>query len=102
MVSQIIGNLIVWSKDFSTKNKEKHHSLTPGSKVHGANMGTTWVLSAPDGPHVGPVNLAIRDITKLLAFFMGIHWSPVYPHTPYLQYYHHPKQVLMSIGEYKY
>ena len=22
------------------------------SKVHGANMGPTWVLSAPDGPHV--------------------------------------------------
>ena len=31
------------------------------SKVHGANMGPTWVLSAPDGPHVGPMNLAIRD-----------------------------------------
>ena len=25
-------------------------------------MGPTWVLSAPDGPHVGPMNLAIRDI----------------------------------------
>ena len=24
-------------------------------------MGPTWVLSAPDGPHVGPMNLAIRD-----------------------------------------
>ena len=32
------------------------------SKVHGANMGPTWVLSAPDGPHVGPVNLAIRGV----------------------------------------
>ena len=31
----------------------------PDSKVHGANMGSTWVLSAPDGPHVGPMNLAI-------------------------------------------
>ena len=29
------------------------------SKVHWANMGPTWVLSAPDGPHVGPMNLAI-------------------------------------------
>ena len=34
---------------------------TPDSKVHGANMGTTWVLSAPVGPHVGPMNLAIWD-----------------------------------------
>ena len=30
------------------------------SKVHGANMEPTWVLSAPDGPHVGPMNLAVR------------------------------------------
>ena len=33
----------------------------PDSKVHGVNMGPTWALSAPDGPHVGPMNLAIRD-----------------------------------------
>ena len=25
------------------------------SYVHGANMGPTWVLSFPDGPHVGPM-----------------------------------------------
>ena len=30
------------------------HIDTPDSKVHGANMGPTWVLSAPDGPNVGP------------------------------------------------
>ena len=41
-------------KILSTKN-------APDSKVHGANMGPTWVLSAPDGPHVGPMNLATRD-----------------------------------------
>ena len=34
----------------------------PDSKVHGANMGPTWVLSAPDGPHVGPRNIAIGVI----------------------------------------
>ena len=34
----------------------------PDNKVHGANMGPTWVLSAPDGPHVGPMGLAIRDV----------------------------------------
>ena len=32
------------------------------SKVRGANMGPTWVLLAPDEPHVGPMNLAIRVI----------------------------------------
>ena len=46
----------------------------PESKVHGANMGPTWVLSAPDGPHVGPMNLAIRgvnnyDLCQLGPFF---------------------------------
>ena len=33
----------------------------PDSRVNGANMGPTWVLSAPDGPHIGPMNLAIRE-----------------------------------------
>ena len=32
----------------------------PDSKVHEANMGPTWVLSAPGGPHVGHINLAMR------------------------------------------
>ena len=32
----------------------------PDSKVHGANMGPTWDLSAQDGPHVVPMNLAIK------------------------------------------
>ena len=35
----------------------------PDSKVHGADMEPTWVLSAPDGPHIGPMNLAIRDVS---------------------------------------
>ena len=36
----------------------------PDSKVHGANMGPTWVLLAPDGPHVVPMNLPIRDVSN--------------------------------------
>ena len=32
------------------------------SKVHGANMGPTWVLSVPDGTRVGPMNFAMRDV----------------------------------------
>ena len=42
------------------------HHMSPDSKVHGAIMGPTWVLSAPDGPHVGPVNLAIRVFSETL------------------------------------
>ena len=34
-------------------------------------MGPTWVLSAPGGPHVGPMNLAIRAV----AIFMVIVYS---------------------------
>ena len=39
----------------------KYH-INPDNKVHGANTGPTWVLSAPDGPHVGPMNVAIREV----------------------------------------
>ena len=40
------------------------HRITPDNKVHGANMGPTRVLSAPDGPHIGPMNLAIRELVE--------------------------------------
>ena len=43
----------------------------PDSKAHGANMGPTWVLSAPDGPHVGPMSLAIRVVLVI----HGCHFS---------------------------
>ena len=47
---------------------------TPDSKVHGANMGPTWVLSASDGPHVVPMNLAIRvRQTSDLSVWTSIH-----------------------------
>ena len=47
----------------------------PDNKVHGANMGPTWVLSAPDGPHVGPMNLVIwgkttRSVSNFLCDMM--------------------------------
>ena len=38
---------------------------SPDSKIHGANMGPTWVLSAPDGSHVGPMNLAVREYRRI-------------------------------------
>ena len=37
-------------------------NIIPDSKVHGANMGLTWGRQDPGGPHVGPINLAIREI----------------------------------------
>ena len=48
------------------KNMENSYTFQsiPESKVHGANMGPTWALSVPDGPHVGPMNLAVRDVVS--------------------------------------
>ena len=44
---------------------QEHVDDNPDSNVHGANMGPTWVLSAPDGPHVSPMNLAIREVNRV-------------------------------------
>ena len=43
----------------------------PDIKVHGANMGPTWVLSAPDGPHIGPMNFDIRGAPFGKALYMA-------------------------------
>ena len=37
--------------------------LNPDSTIHEANMGPTWDLPAPGGPHVGPMNFAIREVS---------------------------------------
>ena len=50
--------------------------MLPDSKVHGANMGPTWVLLAPGGPHVGPMNLAIWAIYHL-KWHWANHWVSV-------------------------
>ena len=51
----------------------------PDNKVHGANMGPTWVLSVPDGPDVGPMSLAIREPTDLKTGYQipGVWWNTV-------------------------
>ena len=42
-----------------------HDAIFLDSNFHGAHMGPTWVLSAPGGSQVGPMNLAIRDMVLL-------------------------------------
>ena len=42
-----------------------HTHAISDSKIHGVNMGSTWVLSAPDRPNVGHMSLAIRDIQSM-------------------------------------
>ena len=48
------------------------HGIIRDSKVRVASMGPTWGLSAPGGPHVGPMNLAIRDIFTIANEFWAI------------------------------
>ena len=60
----ITNNAKVWrflhsrtlGKGRSINKCRKHFPGIPDSKVRGANMGPTWVLSAPGVPHVGPEN----------------------------------------------
>ena len=40
-------------------------NIYPHNKVHEANIRPTWILSAPGGPHVGPMNLVIRVSNNL-------------------------------------
>ena len=41
----------------------------PDNKVHGANMGPTWVLSAPDGPMLAPwILLSGRSTTRIINY----------------------------------
>ena len=48
-----IFRLTVWS--CCRKPRQVGIHINPDSKVPGANMGPTWVLLAPDGPHVDPL-----------------------------------------------
>ena len=56
---------------------------SPDSNVHGANMGPTWVLSAPAGPHVGPINLVIREATGSQANLSNNAYHGDMPYCPF-------------------
>ena len=53
--------LLLKIHDFLLWNPQKTSCNNPGSKVHGANMGPIWGRQDPGGPHVGPMDLAIRE-----------------------------------------
>ena len=60
---------IVTKLSYSYNGNSYTDNMTPDGKVHGANMEPTWVLLAPDGPHAGPMNLAIQG-------HLDIEWAP--------------------------
>ena len=47
--------IVIMNELSSGSNKAPVHP----DKVHGANMGPTWFLSVPGGPHVDLMNLVI-------------------------------------------
>ena len=55
---------------FDSDNGDKDHihqvslyiQLYPDSKIHGANVGSTWGRQDPGGPHDGHTNLAIWEL----------------------------------------
>ena len=74
----IVVSVIVWGTRTCIRRKQVHGTYQcprwliwfyvqyyPDSKVHGANMGPIWGRQDPGGPHVGPMNLAIRIVIWL-------------------------------------
>ena len=61
-ISTTIFSLDHITSSYSDRTAEVWVQCVPDKQVHGANMGPTWVLSAPDGPHIGPMDLAIRGV----------------------------------------
>ena len=69
------------------------------SMVHGANMGPTWGQQDPGGPHVGPMNLAIWDVTGDSA--VSISWfrlTQISPMVPMLLLIKHQETPLCQIS----
>ena len=72
--------------DYITLNNrvhpKKHGHGFHECKVHGAIMGPTWVLSAPSGPHIGPMNLTIRVALCCVLLWFGTNTFYPYPLGP--------------------
>ena len=67
------GSHFVQSQNTNYFHSNDSNKPFPDSKVHGANMGSIWGRQDPDGPHVGPMNLAIwvdkKNMTSYLWTF---------------------------------
>ena len=79
-ISSILWHLTVWTCvniQLLMSNRENFHPMSarkpnPDSKVHVANMGPIWGRQDPGGPHVGPMNFAIREKLVSMIFADGL------------------------------
>ena len=67
------------------------------SKVHAAIMGPTWVLSAPDVPHVGLMNLAIRGNMRTLSMVRVVGINIFYILNYFIFYWYKSYKILTGI-----
>ena len=64
-------------------------------------MGPTWVLSAPDGPHVDPMNLAIWVCSPLTLVHFGEQCRNIWSHNrggPLMEYFVSTLWILINIS----
>ena len=57
IIYKIIFNMLILEVNSNTES-----TYIPDSKVRGSNMGPTWGRQDPREPHVGTMNLVIRDV----------------------------------------
>ena len=66
-----LANTVLTSQNdicLNTPSSKPLEQSFPDSKVHGDNIGPTWVLLAPGRPDVGPINLVIRVCKTVCQF----------------------------------
>ena len=56
-----------WHSECGMMNRSQGNEINEKTQI-ARFMRPTWVLSAQNGPHVGPMNLAIRETTVRLRF----------------------------------
>ena len=73
-----LDDVIMWESIGSRRIPRfpsQRDSYTPDSKVHWAYMGPTWGRQDPGGPHVGPMNLTIRDGKLVHVMMSSWYWA---------------------------
>ena len=65
------GVYYLWTNNIWLRMKHAFPTcIYPDNKFHGANMGSTWILSSPGGLHVGTMNLAISVRCVLIKSYL--------------------------------